>query len=196
MTTELVIATANKGKINEFKTLFAGMYEVKSLLDFPEVPEIIEDGHTFKANAAKKAETLSTYLNRKVLADDSGLAIDALNGDPGVYSARYAGTEKNNADNMAKVLTQLDQVSKEKRTARFICMMAIAEPGNETLFFEGKAEGFIATEAKGENGFGYDPIFFVPAYEKTMAELTSAIKNEISHRADAIRQVKTHLLGG
>ncbi|GAF13404.1 nucleoside 5-triphosphatase RdgB [Bacillus sp. JCM 19045] len=196
MRKELVIATSNKGKIKEFKTLFAGMYEVKSLLDYPEVPEIIEDGDTFKANAAKKAETLAAYLNQNVLADDSGLSIDALNGEPGVFSARYAGTHKSDADNMAKVLSKLAEVPEENRIARFTCMMAIAEPGKETLFFEGQVEGIIATEARGTNGFGYDPIFLVPAYGQTMAELTSELKNKISHRADAIRQVKNYLLGG
>lgn len=138
MRKELVIATSNKGKIKEFKTLFAGMYEVKSLLDYPEVPEIIEDGDTFKANAAKKAETLAAYLNQNVLADDSGLSIDALNGEPGVFSARYAGTHKSDADNMAKVLSKLAEVPEENRIARFTCMMPLPNQVKRRFFLKDK----------------------------------------------------------
>ncbi|WDF04135.1 XTP/dITP diphosphatase [Shouchella hunanensis] len=192
---ELLIATSNKGKVEDFKKLFQGMYEVKSLLDYPHIPDIIEDGQTFQDNAQKKAEVLSTALNETVVADDSGLVIDALNGRPGVFSARYAGEEKNDQANIEKVLEDLRGVAEQDRTARFVCTIALASPNKETIFFEGQCEGFISHEQVGEHGFGYDPIFYVGQTAKTMAQLTLEEKNEISHRARAIEQLKDYLLG-
>ncbi|MED4129246.1 XTP/dITP diphosphatase [Shouchella miscanthi] len=192
---ELLIATSNKGKVEDFKKLFQGMYEVKSLLDYPHIPDIIEDGQTFQDNAQKKAEVLSTALNETVVADDSGLVIDALNGRPGVFSARYAGEEKNDQANIEKVLEDLRGVAEQDRTARFVCTIALASPNKETIFFEGQCEGFISHEQLGEHGFGYDPIFYVGQTAKTMAQLTLEEKNEISHRARAIEQLKDYLLG-
>ncbi|WP_144559326.1 XTP/dITP diphosphatase [Shouchella miscanthi] len=192
---ELLIATSNKGKVEDFKKLFQGMYEVKSLLDYPHIPDIIEDGQTFQDNAQKKAEILSTALNETVVADDSGLVIDALNGRPGVFSARYAGEEKNDQANIEKVLEDLRGVAEQDRTARFVCTIALASPNKETIFFEGQCEGFISHEQVGEHGFGYDPIFYVGQTAKTMAQLTLEEKNEISHRARAIEQLKDYLLG-
>ncbi|WP_332629165.1 XTP/dITP diphosphatase [Halalkalibacter flavus] len=188
---EIVIATQNKGKIAEFKQLFEGL-EVRSLLDYPNIPDIVEDGMTFAENAAKKAETLATYLNRMVIADDSGLQVDALDGRPGVYSARYAGPSKNDIDNMDKVLRELKDIPSEDRTARFICLIAVASPNQETKIYEGTCEGIITNEARGTNGFGYDPIFYVPDLEKTMAQLTVEEKNKRSHRANALKQLLAH----
>ncbi|MDT8859478.1 XTP/dITP diphosphatase [Alkalihalobacillus sp. MEB130] len=188
---EIVIATKNKGKIAEFKQMLDG-WEVRSLLDYPDIPDIEEDGDTFSKNAAKKAETLATYLNQMVVADDSGLEVDALDGRPGVYSARYAGSDKSDAANMGKVLTEMLDVPSEDRTARFICVMAVASPKKETRFYEGSCEGMIALEERGTNGFGYDPIFYVPELEKTMAQLTAEQKNERSHRANALHQLLAH----
>lgn len=193
---ELVIATRNSGKVSDFKDLFSGSFQVKSLIDFPEVPEIIEDGNTFKENAAKKAETLSAYLNRPVLADDSGLIVDALDGRPGVFSARYAGPDKSDQDNIDKVLQEMADLAVEDRTARFYCVIALAKPGKETVYAEGSCEGIITREESGTNGFGYDPIFFVPSHNKTMAQLSSREKNEISHRANALRNFKKQFVGG
>lgn len=149
-----------------------------------------------KENAAKKAETLSAYLNRPVLADDSGLIVDALDGRPGVFSARYAGPDKSDQDNINKVLQEMADLAVEDRTARFYCVIALAEPGKETVYAEGACEGIIAREESGTNGFGYDPIFFVPSYNKTMAQLVPQVKNEISHRGNALRNLKGRLAGG
>ncbi|MEK4565826.1 XTP/dITP diphosphatase [Alkalihalobacillus sp. FSL R5-0424] len=190
MATELIIATTNKGKINEFKQLLEGEGTiVKSLLDYPTISDIPETGVTFYENAAIKAETLSKLLNRTVIADDSGLEVDALNGEPGVYSARYAGEQKDDQANIDKVLLELQDVPEGQRTARFVCVMAVAQPDEETIFFKGQFEGAIATSRQGENGFGYDPIFYVPALGKTAAELTSDEKNERSHRGKAIQEL-------
>ncbi|WP_332689932.1 XTP/dITP diphosphatase [Halalkalibacter lacteus] len=187
---ELVISTQNKGKIAEFKQMLGEKgLEVKSLLDYPTIPDIIEDGKTFSENATKKAETLAQQLNCIVIADDSGLVVDALDGRPGVYSARYAGEAKNDNANMEKVLRELVDVPSEDRTARFVCVIAVARPNKTTLVFEGACEGVIARERRGTNGFGYDPIFYVPELEKTMAQLTSEQKNERSHRANALKKL-------
>ncbi|MFC0469461.1 XTP/dITP diphosphatase [Halalkalibacter kiskunsagensis] len=187
---ELVIATQNKGKIAEFKQILEkkGLI-VKSLLDYPDIPDIIEDGTTFSENATKKAETLAKYLNSSVIADDSGLVIDAIDGRPGVYSARYAGETKSDSANIEKVLRELVDVPSEDRTGRFVCVIAVARPNEQTLIFEGSCEGTIATEPRGSNGFGYDPIFYIPELEKTMAQLTSEEKNVRSHRANALKNL-------
>ncbi|WP_019376776.1 XTP/dITP diphosphatase [Virgibacillus halodenitrificans] len=189
---EIIIATKNKGKAEEFKSFF-GKYgiSIKSLLDFQEVmPDVEETGITFKENAALKAEEISTMLSIPVLADDSGLVIDALNGEPGIYSARYAGEPKNDQANMNKVLKELQDVPKNKRKARFVCVLAIAIPGEATVFREGYCEGEIAFSPRGAHGFGYDPIFIPQGYNKTMAELSAQQKNEISHRRNAINQLE------
>lgn len=193
MEQEVIIATLNEGKVKEFKQLFGSKnWSVKSLRDFPEVEEVVEDGQTFAENAKKKAEALSNRLGKMVIADDSGLIVDALDGRPGIYSARYAGEEKDDKANIDKVLSELKDLPSEDRTARFFCAMAVARPNEETLIYEGTCEGRITREVIGENGFGYDPIFFIPELQKTMAELSPEQKNECSHRAKAIQLVFTH----
>ncbi|MBP3949693.1 XTP/dITP diphosphatase [Bacillus suaedae] len=193
MEQEVIIATLNEGKVKEFKQLFGSKnWSVKSLRDFPEVEEVVEDGQTFAENAKKKAEALSNRLGKMVIADDSGLIVDALDGRPGIYSARYAGEEKDDKANIDKVLNELADLPSEDRTARFFCAMAVARPNEETLIYEGTCEGRITMEVIGENGFGYDPIFFIPELQKTMAELSPVQKNERSHRAKAIQLVFTH----
>ncbi|WP_199425637.1 XTP/dITP diphosphatase [Thermaerobacillus caldiproteolyticus] len=188
---EVIIATKNAGKAKEFQTLLAKKgVEVKSLLDFPHCPDVEETGHTFAENAILKAETMAEYFHTMVIADDSGLSIDALGGRPGVYSARYAGEEKDDQANIAKVLEELKEVPLEKRTARFHCALAVAMPHRRTVVVEGTCEGYITEESRGENGFGYDPIFYVPQKGKTMAELTKEEKNEISHRANALAKLE------
>ncbi|WP_044742998.1 MULTISPECIES: XTP/dITP diphosphatase [unclassified Anoxybacillus] len=187
---QVIIATKNAGKAREFEALFneKGM-QVKTLLDFPNCPDVEETGDTFAENARLKAEAMAAYFQQMVIADDSGLSIDALDGRPGVYSARYAGEEKDDQANIAKVLKELKGVPFEQRTARFHCTLAIAIPGRPTVIVEGTCEGYIAEEPKGENGFGYDPIFYVPEKNKTMAELPKEVKNKISHRADALAKL-------
>ncbi|KAF0994256.1 XTP/dITP diphosphatase [Geobacillus sp. TFV-3] len=187
---EIVIATKNAGKAREFAALFAKRgIRVKSLLDFPDVPDVEETGSTFAENAILKAEAVLQRLQRPVIADDSGLAVDALGGRPGVHSARYAGEDKNDARNIAKLLRELDGVPMEQRTARFHCALAVAIPGRPTAVVEATCDGYIAEAPRGEGGFGYDPVFYLPERGKTMAELTSEEKNEISHRAKALAKL-------
>lgn len=186
--TELIVATKNKGKAAEFREMLVPYgFEVKTLLDFPDrMPDIEETGTTFQENAQLKAEEISTLLNKPVIADDSGLAIDYLQGRPGVYSARYAGEPTDDRLNYEKVLNEMKGVPASDRTARFICVLAFAQPGKQTIFIEGTCEGAITTEARGTNGFGYDPIFVPTKYDKTMAELEASEKNELSHRYHAL----------
>lgn len=194
MMREVVIATKNKGKALEFEQMFQPFQiQVKTLLDLPEFPEIEETGATFEENAIIKAESVMKETKAMVMADDSGLVIDALDGRPGVYSARYAGPEKDDEANIQKVLRELEGVPLSKRTARFYCALALAIPGRETITVNGTCEGFITFEKKGINGFGYDPIFFVQGYERTMAELLPNEKNKISHRAEALAKMRTIL---
>lgn len=191
----IIIASRNKGKINEFKKLFEKEgVTVLSLDDLDmTIPEIEETGATFHENAKIKAETVASIVNEPVIADDSGLVVDALNGRPGVYSARYAGEPTDDVKNYEKVLDELEAVEEKNRTARFVAVLALSRPGEETLFFEGKCEGKIAYEPKGKHGFGYDPIFIPDGYDVTMAQLTGDEKNKISHRFHALERLKKWL---
>lgn len=192
---QVVIATKNKGKAKDFEALFGPFgYEVVTMFDVAPDVEIEETGTTFEENAILKAETLASLLGQIVIADDSGLEIDALNGAPGVYSARYAGDHDDEA-NMVKVLAEMTDVPEEERTARFRCALAVAGPNMETYTVAGSCEGVIAHEKRGANGFGYDPIFYVPALERHMAELTADEKAAISHRGNAIRHLAFDLAG-
>ncbi|MGE7624164.1 XTP/dITP diphosphatase [Viridibacillus sp. NPDC096237] len=190
---QVVIATKNKGKAKDFEAIFGPLgFEVVTLFDVAPDLDIEETGTTFEENAILKAETVANMLGKIVIADDSGLKIDALNGEPGVYSARYAGDHDDEA-NMQKALKNLEGVKGEDRTARFCCALAIAGPNQETTTVFGTCEGLILTEKRGTNGFGYDPIFFVPQLNKAMAELTPAEKGAISHRGNAIRLLADQL---
>ncbi len=191
---EVIIATKNRGKAKEFVEMFEPLgYSVKTLLDYPEIEDVEETGTTFEENAVLKAETVSKLLGKVVISDDSGLMVDALEGRPGVYSARYAGEQKNDQENMDKVLKELEGVPLEERTARFCCTLAIANPESGTQTFTGTCEGTILEEKRGEYGFGYDPIFFVAEEGKAMAELPPEKKNSISHRANALKKLKEQL---
>lgn len=186
---QVVIATKNKGKAKDFEALFSPLgYEVVTMFEVAPDMEIEETGKTFEENAILKAETLSRELGQVVIADDSGLAVDALGGEPGVYSARYAGDHDDEA-NIVKVLEKLNGVPESERTARFCCALAIAGPEMETHTVFGTCEGEILHEKRGTNGFGYDPIFFVPQLNRAMAELTPDEKGAISHRGNAIRKL-------
>ncbi|WP_047985014.1 XTP/dITP diphosphatase [Ornithinibacillus californiensis] len=189
---EIIIATKNEGKAKEFKTLFA-RYNIKavSLLDLSEeLPDIEETGSTFEENAALKSEGIAEILNIPVIADDSGLVVDALDGRPGIFSARYAGEPKDDKKNLEKVLDELEDVPKEDRSARFVCVLAVTIPGEQTIFKKGFCEGTIAYVEKGSHGFGYDPIFIPKGYNQTMAELGPEEKNKISHRKNAMIQLE------
>ncbi len=191
---EVIIATKNEGKVREFKAMLEPRgYEVKSLLDIGYTPEIEETGQTFEENAVIKAETISKETGKIVIADDSGLSVDYLGGSPGVYSARYAGEEKNDLANLKKLLKELEGVEKEDRSARFRCALALCTPGQETKTVEGSVEGYITEEPRGTNGFGYDPVFLVKDKDQTMAELSSGEKNKISHRAEALKKLSALL---
>ncbi|WEG13955.1 XTP/dITP diphosphatase [Pullulanibacillus sp. KACC 23026] len=189
--TTLLLATTNAGKKREFEHLFRDFdIDLKTLADFSDAPDVEETGETFKENAGLKAETISRRYNISTLADDSGLAVKALGGRPGVYSARYAGVERNDQANVEKVLEELKDVPKEEREATFYCVLALAIPGKATRYIEGTLSGYITKEPIGHEGFGYDPIFYVPHLGKTLAELTSDEKNKISHRAQAFQTLK------
>ncbi len=189
---EIVIATKNEHKIIEMKKMLEPLgYKVLTLFDFDEFPEIIEDGKTFKANAFKKAKELSDYLNKIVLADDSGLEVIALNNEPGVYSARYAGDTRNYEKNNELLLKNLK--GKSDRSARFVTSMCLYHPNNDPVFFEDYLYGEISEKHAGSNGFGYDPIFYVPELNKNLAEISLEEKNKISHRGKCLLKLINHL---
>jgi|SRR5690625_141724 len=192
---ELIIATKNKGKVQEFeKLLQSDVNKISSLVNKEDERfDVEETGTTFAENARLKAEKIANILQQPVIADDSGLVIDALNGEPGIYSARYAGEPTNDVDNNEKVLREMKNTPVEKRTAQFVCVLALAIPREETKFFTGKCYGHIASLPSGTNGFGYDPIFIPEGYEQTMAELPAKVKNTISHRYHAIKKFQQYL---
>lgn len=191
---ELVVATRNAGKLKEIRRLLETQgIAILGLDTFPDAPEVVEDGATFALNAAKKAETIARFTNRPCLADDSGLTVVALNGRPGVHSARYAGIAAVDADNNRKLLAEMATVPEEARQAAFCCVMALCLPGAPTRLFEGRVEGVIQQQPSGDSGFGYDPLFRLPEFDCTMAELPLDTKNNISHRGQALRQVVAFL---
>lgn len=193
MANKLVIATKNQGKLDEFKKILEPLnIEVFSLKDFPQIGEIEENGETFKANALIKAQTVNKLTGLVSLADDSGLEVDFLEGLPGVYSARFAGEPKDDKANNMKLLSLLEGVPIEKRTARFKCAIAIIDGEGKEYLVEGSCEGLIIDQEKGKEGFGYDPLFYVPLYQKTFAQLEMETKNKISHRGKATEKaIKT-----
>ena len=190
--TELLVATKNKGKVREIADILIPTgIRVVSLLDLEKVPEIIEDGQTFRANAAKKAVVIAQFQKTPgliVMGEDSGLEVDALGGQPGVFSARYSGDDATDASNNEKLLRELSGVPLEKRGARYRCAMALADKSGLVDVVEGTCEGAIAFESKGTNGFGYDPLFFIPQHQQTFGELPLSVKQTMSHRAVALRR--------
>ncbi|EHQ91918.1 XTP/dITP diphosphatase [Desulfosporosinus youngiae] len=193
---KIILATQNQGKLRELQDLLADeTIEVLSLNDIEDWEDVEENGETFAENAALKAREAVKKTGLIALADDSGLEVDALNGAPGVYSARFAGEPKNDERNNDKLLQLLEIVPEDKRQARFRCALVVATPAGEEYLTEGTVEGQILTERRGSAGFGYDPLFFVPEYARTMAELTLAEKNKLSHRAQAFRQAIPILQG-
>jgi XTP/dITP diphosphohydrolase len=191
---ELVVATGNKGKLREFGELLKGLVEtILSPADFPGFPEVEEDGDTFEANAIKKAMSAAVFTGKPVLADDSGISVDYLDGRPGVYSARYAGEGAADADNNALLLQELAGVPAGQRGAAFHCVIALCHPDGSCQTFDGSLPGVILEEPRGAGGFGYDPLFLVPEYGQTFSELPLDIKNAISHRGRAMQQLKAAL---
>lgn len=187
---KLLVATGNQGKLKEIRRLLSeSPFEIVGLDAYPGLPEVVEDGDTFEANARKKAIEMAEATGCLTLADDSGLVVDALGGAPGVISARYAGEDGDDAANNRKLMAEMQDVPDDKRQAAFHCVMALAEPDGSCRTFEGQIAGLLLREPRGEGGFGYDPYFLVPEYGKTTSELPLDIKNRISHRGNALRKV-------
>nr|WP_028972210.1 XTP/dITP diphosphatase [Sporomusa ovata] len=192
--TEIIVATQNAGKVAEFKAALNGLpYKVLSLADLGKFPEAPEQGETFAENASSKAQFYARLTGELCLADDSGLEVDYLNGEPGVYSARYAGENAGDQDNNEKLLEQLVGVPTEKRTARFRCVLVLAEAEKLWYTADGVVEGIILTEPRGTSGFGYDPLLFIPEMNRTFAEMSPEEKNQISHRGRALKKLVAQL---
>jgi XTP/dITP diphosphohydrolase len=198
MSRKILVASTNPGKLKELREMLQGDIEWIGLSEFSGIGEIEEDGIMFAENARKKALGYAKATGLWTLADDSGLVVDALGGKPGVNSARFSGTENKNRKiidkkNIEKLLAMLKDVPKEKRQARFVCCLCLANPHKILAETTGTLEGVIIDEPAGDNGFGYDPVFFVPKLNKTVAQLSAVEKNKISHRGNAIRKLKSQL---
>jgi len=194
-TTSLILGTRNAHKVEELVRMLPGFpLPIRSLRDFQRAPEVVEDAPTFRGNAEKKALTLAAALGQPVLADDSGLEVDALDGRPGVRSHRYAGPRATDAENTRKVLDEMVSVPEPLRQARFRCALALALPDRIVATVEGVVEGLLLREPRGTGGFGYDPIFLFPPLDRTFAQLSPEEKNRVSHRARALDEIRPHLL--
>lgn len=192
----VVIATQNSGKLKEFQAMLGPLgVEIESMADYPHIPDVVEDGETFSDNAVKKARAVAGATGEITLADDSGLEVDCLGGAPGVYSARFAGEDKDDRANNEKLLRLLEGVPPEKRNARFRCVVAVALPEGPVYTAEGSCEGVIGLRPAGEGGFGYDPLFIVQELGKTFAQLDMDIKNSISHRGKAFNMAGEIIAG-
>jgi len=192
---KLLIATTNQGKVREYKSLLKDIpFDLVSLTDEGITTFVEETGTTFKENAGLKAELFAAESRLLTLADDSGIEVDALGGEPGVMSARYAGDDATDAERVDFLLSKMKDIPEGRRTARFRCVIAIAEPGGETEYFTGECEGIVPFKPAGKLGFGYDPILYIPELGKTIAELGPEIKNRISHRARAAEKARRALI--
>ena len=189
---KLVLATRNNGKVREISEMLEAQTELQllSLHSYPDAPVVVEDGTTYEENAIKKAFTLAMYTGHLTIADDSGLEVDALDGMPGVHSARYGGENASDQDRITKLLDAIQGVPDDQRSGRFICVVAIADPLSQLEVVRGVCEGRIIHTPRGEAGFGYDPVFVPAGYDKTFAELGDEIKNRISHRARALDKAR------
>ncbi len=193
---DIILATRNRNKVDEIRKILNVMgsdFRIYTPDDFPASKDVEEDGETFEANAVKKAEYFFNYTGKTSIADDSGLEVKALNGAPGIFSARYAGEPANTEANTLKILEDMKSVPYEKRKARFVCCIAVAST-NGVKTFTGLVNGSIGTEKKGSKGFGYDPVFYPDGYEMTFAEMSNDEKNSISHRAIALNKLQKYLL--
>jgi len=191
---ELIIATTNQGKLKEIREILKGLgIKVKSLADFPGCPDVIEDGETFRENALKKAREVAAHTGRLTLADDSGLMVDALDGAPGVYSARFAGKNADDIKNNKKLLKMLKDTPDKERGAKFVCVLALVSPDGVEKVLKGVVKGRIAHGMRGARGFGYDPLFYYAPVRMTFAEMGPEEKNKVSHRARALAKLKEYL---
>jgi XTP/dITP diphosphohydrolase len=188
---KLLLASSNLGKIREYRLLLGDLgYQIVTLSEQGISKVITESGNTYEQNAEMKATTYAKLSQLITLADDSGLEVDALHGKPGIHSARFAGKNATDADRVTKLLAMMDGIPWDRRTAHFKCVIAIATPESKLRLCQGKCRGIIAFEAKGENGFGYDPIFHLPELAKTLAELPLELKNQLSHRGQAAQRAR------
>ncbi|EGL81565.1 Nucleoside-triphosphatase rdgB [Caldalkalibacillus thermarum TA2.A1] len=192
---KVLLATKNRGKQKEYAMMLKPLgIQVLTLEDMPgEAPDVVEDGATFEENALKKAEAYHRHYKLPAMADDSGLTVDALEGRPGVFSARYAGEHASDEDNIAKLLAELEGIPLQQRTARFICVIAYVDGQGDPIIAKGSCEGQIALQPSGSFGFGYDPVFYLPSFQKTMAQLPPEEKNRISHRFNALKNFVRNL---
>lgn len=192
---KIVFATSNEGKMKEIRMILADLsVEVLSLKEAGISADIVEDGKTFEENAIIKAQTISKVTDAIVLADDSGLEVDYINKEPGVYSARYMGEDTSYSIKNQSIIDRLKDAKDNERSARFVCVIAAAFPDGRVITTRGTIEGLIGYEEKGENGFGYDPILYIPEYNQTTAEMSSELKNKISHRGKALELMKKELI--
>ncbi|MCJ7748776.1 MAG: XTP/dITP diphosphatase [Desulfobacterales bacterium] len=188
---EIIVATKNSGKVREIRKALKGLrLKIYSLNDFSDIPEMEEDGKSFSENALKKARFYSKYFRKLTIADDSGLEVDVLKGLPGIYSARYAGAWASDRENNQKLLREMEGIRISKRGARFKCVMAMVSHDGREAVAEGSCRGRIGFREMGKKGFGYDPLFILPQYGKTMAQLTLEEKNRLSHRGKALKKLK------
>jgi XTP/dITP diphosphohydrolase len=193
---KIVFASRNDGKIKEIRAMFQEIdIKLVSLNNYDNAPEIVEDGGSFLENALKKAKIVSEFTGETVLADDSGLQVDVLGGEPGIYSSRYAGENSTDEENIAKLIAGLKGIPQEKRGASFFCVLVLYRIDGSYDCFEGRWSGQIIDEPRGSNGFGYDPVFMIPELKMTAAELPAEIKNKVSHRGQAFAQLKKSLRG-
>ena len=188
----LILATRNRKKCQEIMEILGDLnVELRDLSKYPEAPEVIEDGETFEANARKKATELALALGEWTLGEDSGLVVPALNGRPGVYSARFAGKQGDDEANNERLLAELEPLADDRRAAYYVCTAALSDPqGNVQAVVDGKCHGIIIRERRGQGGFGYDPLFLIPEYHKTFGELSSVVKHALSHRARALAKLR------
>jgi XTP/dITP diphosphohydrolase len=190
----IVLATRNKKKVEEIRRIFGGQDIRFVTVDaFPGCPDVEEDGKTFRANAVKKAVHVARFASCPAIADDSGLEVFALGGAPGVFSARYAGAGADDRENVRKLLAEMKNLRKDERKARFVCCIALALPDGRHKTFTGYARGSIGSRPRGNNGFGYDPLFYPEGYERTFAEMTAGEKDFLSHRGKSLRKVCSYL---
>jgi len=188
---DVIVATQNRGKLREIRSVLKDLgFKIRGLMDFKNLPEVEEDGKSFVENGLKKARFYCQLLGKLTIADDSGLEVDALGGRPGIYSARYAGEKASDEENRKKLLQALGGIPISKRAAAFKCAIAMVSPDGWELVTEGRCRGRIGFKEVGRKGFGYDPIFILPQYGKTMAQLSLKEKNRISHRGRALRKLK------
>jgi XTP/dITP diphosphohydrolase len=188
---ELIVATKNKKKLKEIKEIWRGLgLTLTSLADYPKAPRILENGRTFRENAVKKAVKTARFTRKLTLGEDSGLCVDALGGEPGIYSSRFSGKDKNDLKNNLKLLGLLSYLPLSRRKAHYFCAVALADKDGLVGVVEGRCDGLIGFDLKGKSGFGYDPLFIIPKYKKTFAQLGERIKHKMSHRFRALKRAK------